>query len=201
MGSNSQYDMSDEALIGSLARGDSKAIRHIYHAFYPIIEKMIFKMNGSTDDAYDIFQDSVTILYEKAKKDDLHISCKFSTYIVAVAKHLWLKKLAQRKKHAFSVLHDDFDHSIAVEQDIQHFFEFENNLSNLNKCFAQIGEPCNSLLKSFYIENKSMQEIAVNFGYTNTDNAKTQKYKCLNRLRKLFFNQQKEHETFNERIY
>ncbi len=34
-----------------------------------------------------------------------------------------------------------------------------------------------------------MQEIAADFGYTNPDNAKTQKYKCMNRLRKLFFNQ------------
>jgi hypothetical protein len=45
-----------------------------------------------------------------------------------------------------------------------------------------------------------MQEIAINFGYTNTDNAKTQKYKCLNRLRKLFFNKS-ENEFLNERTY
>jgi hypothetical protein len=32
-----------------------------------------------------------------------------------------------------------------------------------------------------------MQEIAADFGYTNPDNAKTQKYKCLMRLKKIFF--------------
>jgi hypothetical protein len=32
-----------------------------------------------------------------------------------------------------------------------------------------------------------MQEICTEFGYTNADNAKTQKYKCLTRLKKLFF--------------
>ena len=36
-----------------------------------------------------------------------------------------------------------------------------------------------------------MQEIAAEFGYTNADNAKTQKYKCLLRLKKLFFAQYK----------
>jgi hypothetical protein len=36
-----------------------------------------------------------------------------------------------------------------------------------------------------------MPEIAEFFGYTNADNAKTQKYKCLVRLKKLFFAQYK----------
>jgi len=34
-------------------------------------------------------------------------------------------------------------------------------------------------------------EIAHRFGYTNADNAKNQKYKCLMRLKKLFFDQYK----------
>ena len=52
---------------------------------------------------------------------------------------------------------------------------------------AKIGEPCKSLLEAFYINKKQMQEIAHEFKYTNADNAKTQKYKCLVRLKKLFF--------------
>jgi hypothetical protein len=41
------------------------------------------------------------------------------------------------------------------------------------------------------MQKKGMQEIADDFGYTNADNAKTQKYKCLMRLKKLFFSQYK----------
>ncbi len=200
MSSNSQFNMSDESLISSLAFGDTKAIQYIYKSFYPTIEKMVFKMNGSVDDAYDIFQDSVTIVYEKAKADDLHLSCQLSTYIVSVAKNLWLKKLSKNKRQSVSVLYDDMEESVAVDSDITHFHEFENNVTKLQDCFIKIGEPCNTLLKAFYVENKSMQEIAINFGYTNTDNAKTQKYKCLNRLRKLFFNKN-ENEFLNERTY
>ncbi|HYG20441.1 MAG TPA: sigma-70 family RNA polymerase sigma factor, partial [Ohtaekwangia sp.] len=32
-----------------------------------------------------------------------------------------------------------------------------------------------------------MEAISTKFGYTNADNAKNQKYKCLQRLKKLFF--------------
>jgi hypothetical protein len=51
----------------------------------------------------------------------------------------------------------------------------------------KIGEPCKSLLDAYYLQKKSMQDIATEFGYTNADNAKTQKYKCLLRLKKIFF--------------
>jgi len=47
------------------------------------------------------------------------------------------------------------------------------------------------LLDAFYLQKKSMVDIANSFGYTNADNAKTQKYKCLTRLKKIFFAQYK----------
>jgi RNA polymerase sigma factor (sigma-70 family) len=199
MRDNSAQLLSDEQLIRSLALGESSTISHIYKSCYPTIEKMVFKMNGSLDDAYDTFQDAVTILYEKAKADELNLTCKFSTYITAVAKHIWLKKLTKKKNQSFSILHENMEDLIGVDQDVDLFFEFENNVSKLTSCFQQIGEPCKGVLTSFYITNKSMQDIAEEFGYTNAENAKTQKYKCLNRLRKLFFNENG--VTQNERAY
>lgn len=196
MSTNSLHNVSDDELIRSLAIGDSKAIQYIYKSHFSTIEKMVFKMNGSTDDAYDVFQDSVTILYEKAKGNDLHLSCKLSTYLVAVAKHLWLKKLSKRKKQSFSVLYDNTHEPVHVETDVSRFEEFESNVIKLKHCFNQLGEPCEGILKAFYIQNKSMQDIADEFGYTNTENAKNQKYKCLNRMRKLFFTKN-EHQEIN----
>jgi hypothetical protein len=38
-----------------------------------------------------------------------------------------------------------------------------------------------------------METIREKFGYTNADNAKNQKYKCLQRLKKLFFDAHKDH--------
>jgi hypothetical protein len=47
------------------------------------------------------------------------------------------------------------------------------------------------LLEAFYLKKQNMQVIAADFGYTNADNAKTQKYKCLMRLKKIFFSHYK----------
>ena len=187
MVSYSNNILTDEALISSLARGDSKTIEYIYKQYYPSVEKMVFKMDGSTQDAYDIFQDSVTIIFEKARSSNLKLVCKFSTYLIAISKNLWLNKLSERKRNSFTVLHEHHEDEISVTDEVNKFYEFENNVKVLQSCFESIGEPCSGLLKAFYVDNKSMQEIAFQFGYTNTENAKNQKYKCLTRLRKLFF--------------
>ena len=59
----------------------------------------------------------------------------------------------------------------------------------MDRALNSLGEPCKSLLESYYLGKKGMNEIAIDFGYTNADNAKNQKYKCLMRLKKLFFAQ------------
>ena len=57
----------------------------------------------------------------------------------------------------------------------------------MNDSLENLGEPCSTLLKDFYVHKLSMEEISEKFGYTNADNAKTQKYKCLQRLKRYFF--------------
>jgi hypothetical protein len=66
----------------------------------------------------------------------------------------------------------------------------------MEKALGNLGEPCKTLLEAFYLNKKTMQEIATAFGYTNAENAKTQKYKCLLRLKKIFFTQYKT-EAYN----
>jgi hypothetical protein len=74
-----------------------------------------------------------------------------------------------------------------VEDDIEEHTRRDAEFEMMRKAIVSLGEPCKSLLEAFYLQKKNMQEIAVSFGYTNAENAKTQKYKCLIRLKKIFF--------------
>ena len=69
--------------------------------------------------------------------------------------------------------------------------EGDQEFEVMQKAISGLGEPCKSLLEAFYIRKRNMQEIATDFGYTNAENAKTQKYKCLIRLKKIFFSHYK----------
>ncbi|MBI3482543.1 MAG: sigma-70 family RNA polymerase sigma factor, partial [Bacteroidetes bacterium] len=63
----------------------------------------------------------------------------------------------------------------------------EKNFSAMSTSLDKLGEPCRSILEDYYLRNMTMEEITEKFGYTNSDNTKNQKYKCLQRLKKFFF--------------
>jgi DNA-directed RNA polymerase specialized sigma24 family protein len=65
--------------------------------------------------------------------------------------------------------------------------EKEQSFQQMAMALDELGEPCRSIIEGFYLNSQTMDEIRDKFGYTNTDNAKNQKYKCLQRLKKLFF--------------
>lgn len=171
--------------LDALASGSRQAAEHIYRQHSKIVIGWIVQNGGEAADAEDIFQEAMMVLYEKVQSKEFRLSCKIGTYLFAVSKHLWYKKLHQNQR---TFLGGDDAKEIAYEEDIISHEERELHYEQLDLALEKLGEPCRSLLKAYYQQEKSMQQIAEDFGYTNADNAKTQKYKCLNRLRKLFYN-------------
>ena len=89
------YDQEEELLKG-LAANDSNAIEAIYRENYGAIQAFIIKNSGNPDDARDIFQESMIVLFEKAKSGSFILSCQLQTYIYSVCRRLWLKKLQKQ---------------------------------------------------------------------------------------------------------
>jgi RNA polymerase sigma factor (sigma-70 family) len=180
-------DVSDADIINGIARGDNRCVHKIYKSFYPSIAHMIISNNGSNEEAKDIFQEAVMVLYDKITQQKFELSSKLSTFLYAVSRRLWLKQLSRKGHSTNTVDISDFEDILHVEEDLLQHQEIENKFDQMNEAMNQLGEPCQTLLKDFYIKNLSMQDITDKFGYTNSDNAKTQKYKCLQRLKKIFF--------------
>ncbi len=76
---------------------------------------------------------------------------------------------------------------VSVEEDLDAHEQRNAEYEMMENAINHLGEPCKSLLEAYYLHKKNMQDIAASFGYTNADNAKNQKYKCLMRLKKIFF--------------
>jgi RNA polymerase sigma-70 factor (ECF subfamily) len=49
--------------------------------------------------------------------------------------------------------------------------------------YEKLAEPCKSIIKMFYYDKRSMQEIAQSLGYKSEDVAKNQKARCLKSAR------------------
>lgn len=179
----------EENLLQKLASGDTAAVESIYLENYGMIESYIIKNSGNPDDARDIFQEAMIVLFEKVTRGDFKLTCQLKTYIYAVCKRLWLKKLQQLDRF-YPAIENPEDFS-GTEDELELYEKRTVDIGIMESSLNKIGEPCKSLLEAFYIHNRSMPEIAATFGYTNADNAKNQKYKCLMRLKKLFFAQYK----------
>jgi DNA-directed RNA polymerase specialized sigma24 family protein len=89
----------------------------------------------------------------------------------------------------YTSLVDGYEEMVPVEEDIEIHQKKNADFEIMERALGSLGEPCKSLIEAYYIHKKGMNEIADEFGYTNADNAKNQKYKCLMRLKKLFFAQ------------
>ena len=147
----------------------------------------ILNNNGSYDEAKDIFQEAMITLYEKAKSDSFVLTCQIKTYVYSVCRRLWLKRLQQLNRTNTGT--ENYDQTVSVEEDLELHERRNAEFNMMERALNSLGEPCKSLLETYYLQKKGMNEIASMFGYTNADNAKNQKYKCLMRLKKLFFTQ------------
>jgi len=146
---------------------------------------MVIHNNGTNDDARDIFQEAMIVLYEKSRSGSFELNCQLKTYVYSVCRRLWLKKLGQRQKYIPDM--NGIEETVPVDEDVDSHEQRNGEFQVMEKALLSLGEPCKSLLEAFYLQKRNMTEIAGSFGYTNADNAKNQKYKCLMRLKKLFF--------------
>ncbi|MEI9946564.1 MAG: sigma-70 family RNA polymerase sigma factor [Chitinophagaceae bacterium] len=180
---------NEKALLLGLARNDKKAVETIYKENYSMVQSLIINNNGSADDARDVFQEAMIVLYEKARSGTFELTCQIKTYIYSVARRVWLKKLQQANRYSGEIV--SAENLVQVEDDLEEHGKRDMEFEMMEKAIMGLGEPCKSLLEAFYIQKKNMQDIATGFGYTNAENAKTQKYKCLMRLKKIFFSHYK----------
>ena len=178
-------DINEQALLKGLAANDRKSIETIYRVHYSMIQTLVINNSGTSDDARDIFQEAIIVLYEKARSGSFELHAQLKTYIYAVCRRLWLKKLAVDKRFSGDLA--NAQETIATEDDLEMYAHRTEDFELMEKALQHLGEPSKELLESYYIRKKNMSEIAKEFGYTNADNAKNQKYKCLMRLKKIFF--------------
>lgn len=182
---SSHIQYTDSMIIEGMLAGDQQAFEQLYETCFPRIMGMIVRNSGTEDEAKDVFQEAVCVLYDKILAGDFTLSSQLHTYLYSVCKRLWLKQL----KFSERWVSDEGlpENEAAIEEDLELHWMKEAQFDRMKVALARLGEPCKSILIDFYVNGMSMQEICEKFNYTNPDNAKNQKYKCLQRLKKLFF--------------
>ena len=179
--------MKDETIVNLIRSGDNaKALAALYR-HYPLIRQIIKENGGNSQDAEDVFQETLIIFYRKAQDANFKLTAQLNTYLACVARYMWKDELRKRKPAIM------LDYEIAFndleEQEVALAMEKEEDAKLAEKVMNGLGDRCRELLLLFYNTKLKLKDIAAKMGYSSENTAKNQKYKCLegarNRLQEL----------------
>ena len=171
---------NDKILIEGIKKQNEKVIAEIYNQYFPSIRQFIYRNNGNLEDARDIFNDAIMVVLQKVREDTLDLKCSLKTYIYAVCRNLWLKKIKSEKIEMISYeeIEDTMYSAEVVEEEL-----YNVNRAHLlfQKHLVRMNPTCQNLLGSF-LEGKSFREITEEFNFENENYARKRKYRCVKLL-------------------
>jgi RNA polymerase sigma factor (sigma-70 family) len=176
--------MTDQEKLLRLAN-DDRFFTQIYNEYKDYSLRFLRKMHNDDDLLKDIYQDAVIVLFEKSKDPSFNLTCNIQTYINSVCRNQLLNKFKENSR--FITKSDDFEPNVKDWFD-EYDDEKESRLNLLEKSLEKLkdkGEKCFEILKRFFYEKQSMDQIAVEMNYTNGDNVKNQKSRCQKKLKEL----------------
>ncbi|MBK7257631.1 MAG: sigma-70 family RNA polymerase sigma factor [Ignavibacteriae bacterium] len=183
---------SDARILEGIRSGDESALEALYAANRRTITALVMRNNGSQDDAADVLQDALVILWERVRAGRYEHTAAIGTFLFATARNLWLRRLARARRESpadireFDVPHDDPSPQEALEE--------EEDLTIVHAALDALGDPCRALLVLFYWEDASMEEVARTLGFANAATAKSKKYQCKEQLKRLMRSTRDGHE-------
>lgn len=166
---------SDQELLNGLISRDEKVLKKFYSLYYQHVRQFVRSNNGSDEDARDLFQDAMLVLYQKAKDHKFKLTCSPGTYLYSVSRFLWLKELAKRKWT--STRYVEMEDVIDTDDDIGILNEKNERLIFFRKCFEKLPEDCKKVL-GLFTKGLSIAQITGIMGYGSEQYTRNRRYRC-----------------------
>ncbi len=158
----------DQMYIEGLAENNSAIIQSIYKKFVPKVVSYIRNNSGDDDQAQDVVQEIMILLFNQAKAKKLQLSCPFDAYFFLLCKRKWLNELKKASNKGVTIDEDFLSSNEPTADLVSQTEAFDEKQQLFDAMFQKLGDKCQELLKlSFTI--KSMEEVAeklqVTYGY------------------------------------
>lgn len=138
--------------------------------------------SGDDSDAEDVFQDVLVAFYRNIRTGKFRGDSAIKTYLYSMIRNQWLVRL---KKNQRNVKMEDPEQAERTMHVSPSNYKTDDLTNQVNKLLGEVSERCRELLKRYYFDNLPMSEVAERTGFENENSAKTQKYKCMQRLIKI----------------
>lgn len=166
----------DVDIVHNLKQQGSAALEEVYVRYrVEFIQWLHGRLGCEGELAKDIYQQTILTFYENVQSGKLSaLTSQVKTYLFSIGRNKY-----------YEVVRDKAKQEKAKDWQAEHDSVPESLLQLVETSLEKLGEPCRSLLMQFYFHKRSMEQLTELFAYKNVDTAKNQKYKCLERLRKL----------------
>lgn len=151
--------------------------------------------NLSYDDIEDLYQQAFLAVYDNLQAGRVREDTSWSSYIIQIGVNLATKDLRHSgiTDSIYVSYEDNEDGHQPISREIEQLLaQWDNNeellykdinaLSLLGDELNHTPEPCNSIIRLFYYDDMSMEEIAVAVNFKNATTAKSKKSQCMKTL-------------------
>lgn len=166
---------SDAELLNGLVARDEKVLREYYELYYQSIRRFVLNNKGNEEDARDLFQDTLVVLYQKVRREPFKLTCTLGTYLYSVGRHLWLKELGRKKRLIPKTM--DHENFIDADSDVDQISEYNERLIMYRSFFDRLTADCRKVLLLF-MEGHSITEITLLMGYSSDQHTRNRRYRC-----------------------
>ncbi len=179
--------MNKNKAILLLKKGDKAILKTIYLDNKLAFLKYAYRFSLSEEDLVDIYQDAIIALYDNALNGKLsNIKCSLKTYLFSIGKNMIFEHLRKQKKAITlntGVLQDKYNEEVNYDDSV-----LTNNQISLQRGFKKLGEQCKKVLTLFYYQGYTLDEITTILNYSKKDVVKSQKSRCMAKLKSLINN-------------
>lgn len=172
-------------IIEKINAGDREILKKLYdqhRGSFGFWAKKYYEI--SDDEIGEIYQKAFIALYYNVREGKLtELSSSLKTYLFSIGKNL----LREQMKDRFRGMNDINEEVLAenIEVRITDKYENEHNKVLVRSLLEKIGEPCKTVLESFYFRQFSTEAIANKMEYKTREIAAKRKFICLQQLRAL----------------
>lgn len=170
----------DIRLLERLKEGHREALLELYKHNFNMVKQFVLRNQGSTEDAEDLLQEALVVLWQNVHKAEFALTVRISTYLMAIVKNKWLKNLSKSGRMAGEELMP-----LNAEAINSHGTGNSMDMKIIAESLDQLGENCRQILIHFYYDGLDMVNIAKMMNFANADTAKAKKYQCFKKLEEL----------------
>ncbi len=181
--------MTEASIIEGLKNGDNAVLKSIYLEYRDAFVQFSKKYNITEYDALDLYQDAILALKENVATGKLkELKSSIKTYLFSIGKYMVFDYLRANKK--VRVVDNEDLKLFDLVPDFEILFKEESNSDEkkLELAFSALGDKCKAVLKLFYYQDYTIEEITKILGYNSKDVVKSQKSRCLKSLKEKFEN-------------